>query len=101
MGSPRPKMRRFSSPQAIRREGIRPCHRGGSMRRMALLVAAATLAAPVLWITQVEAQISSTATPVTVPLTRIGTASISGGTSSTDPALDLTEIDQATVGDTD
>jgi hypothetical protein len=68
---------------------------------MALLVAAATLAAPVLWITQAEATISSTATPVTVPLTRIGTASISGGTSSTDPALDLTEIDQATVGDTD
>jgi hypothetical protein len=71
------------------------------MRRMALLVAAATLAAPVLWITQAGATSSLTATAVTVPLTRIGSANISGGTGSTDPAVDLTEIDEATAGDTD
>jgi len=37
----------------------------------------------------------------TVPLTKVGSASFSGGVASTDPAIDTTEIDQATVGDTD
>ena len=38
---------------------------------------------------------------MTVPLTRIGTTSISGGATSTDQAVDLTEIDAATNGDAD
>jgi hypothetical protein len=71
------------------------------MKRAALLVAAAVVAAPVLWIIQAQSASGSTTTSVTVPLTRIGTASFSGGSASTDPAVDLTEIDESTIGDTD
>jgi len=67
-----------------------------------LLVAAAVAAAFVLWIVQEQAASgTSAATSVTVPLTRIGSASLVTGAGSTDPAVDLTELDEATVGDTD
>jgi hypothetical protein len=51
----------------------------------------------------VSATHASTATiaPTTVPLTMVGTSSFTGGVTSTDPAVDTTEIDQATTGDTD
>ena len=40
-------------------------------------------------------------TPVMVPVSAGGTASFTGGAVSSDPAIDTTEIDQATMGDTD
>ena len=72
------------------------------MKRAALLVSAAVAAATVLWIVQAQgASATSTATAVTVPLTHIGSASFVTGAPSTDPAVDLTEIDSATNGDAD
>jgi hypothetical protein len=72
------------------------------LKRAALLVAAAVAAATVLWIVGTQsASATSTATAVTVPLTRIGSASLTPGAPSSDPAVDLTEIDAATNGDAD
>src|SRR5262252_7083639 len=69
-------------------------------RRIALLVGLGVLAAPVLWITQAQGA-SPSLTSVTVPLTRIGSASFGNGTTSGGSVVDTTEIDQATLGDTD
>jgi hypothetical protein len=67
-----------------------------------LLVAAVVAAAFVLWIVQEQvASGTPTATSVTVPVTRIGAASLVPAAPSGDPAVDLTEFDEATVGDTD
>ena len=44
---------------------------------------------------------TATLAPTTVPLTNAGSTSFTGGAASTDPAIDTTEIDQATQGDTD
>jgi hypothetical protein len=67
-----------------------------------LLGAAVLAAATVLWIVQAQgASATGSAASVTVPLTRIGTASFTTGTPSSDPATDLTEIDTATNGDAD
>ena len=72
------------------------------MKRAALLVAAALAAATVLWVVGTQtASATSSATAVTVPVTRVGSASLTPGSASTDPATDLTEIDAATNGDTD
>jgi hypothetical protein len=67
-----------------------------------LLVAAALAAATVLWVVGTQtASATSSATAVTVPVTRVGSASLTPGSASSDPAVDLTEIDAATNGDTD
>ena len=72
------------------------------MKRAALLVAAALAAATVLWVVGTQtASATSSATAVTVPVTRVGSASLTPGSASSDPAVDLTEIDAATNGDTD
>ena len=61
---------------------------------LALVVTASAAAA-------VGATQAATGTTTAVPLTKVGAATLSGGAGSTDPAVDTTEIDQATVGDTD
>jgi hypothetical protein len=56
----------------------------------------------VLWVVGTQtASATSSATAVTVPVTRVGSASLTPGSASSDPATDLTEIDTATNGDTD
>jgi hypothetical protein len=70
-------------------------------KRIALLVGLGVLAASVLWITQAQGASTSGSAPVTVPLTRVGSASFASGTGSTGSVVDTTEIDQATLGDTD
>jgi hypothetical protein len=70
-------------------------------KRIALLVGLGVLAAPILWITQAQGAAASGPAPVTVPLTRTGSASFGSGTTSTGAVVDTTEIDQATVGDAD
>jgi hypothetical protein len=66
-----------------------------------LFVAAIVVAASAVWIVQAQGASAAALTSVTVPLTRVGPASLSTGSGSTDPATDLTEIDSATNGDTD
>jgi len=64
------------------------------LKRAALLVAAALAAATVLWVVGTQtASATSSATAVTVPVTRVGSASLTPGSASTDPATDLTEIE--------
>jgi hypothetical protein len=73
-----------------------------TLKRAALLVAAAVAAATVLWVVGTQtASATSSANAVTVPVTRVGSASLTTGSPSNDPAVDLTEIDSATNGDTD
>jgi hypothetical protein len=70
-------------------------------RRIALLVGLGVLAAPILWITQAQGASTSGSAPVTVPLTQGGSTSFDSATTSTGAVVDTTEIDQATIGDTD
>jgi hypothetical protein len=51
----------------------------------------------------VRASSASTMTiaPTSVPLTMVGTSSFAGGLTSTYPAVDTSEFDQAILGDTD
>jgi hypothetical protein len=71
-------------------------------KRIALLVGLGVLAAPILWITQAQGASPSGPASVTVPLTRIGSTSFANGTASGGSVINTTtEIDQATLGDTD
>jgi hypothetical protein len=70
-------------------------------KRIALLVGLGVLAAPILWITQAQGASPSGPAPVTVPLTRTGSASFGNGGTPGGSVVDTTEIDEATLGDTD
>jgi hypothetical protein len=70
-------------------------------RRIAVLVGVGVLVAPVLWITQAQGASQAGPAPVTVPLLRTGSASFGNGTTSPGNVVDTTEIDPATIGDTD
>jgi hypothetical protein len=70
-------------------------------KRIALLVGLGVLAAPILWITQAQGASPSGPAPVTVPLTRTGAASFGNGGTPGGSVVDTTEIDEATLGDTD
>jgi hypothetical protein len=69
-------------------------------RWFAVLAAVVTAAAVGLQVNTSQASTSAISSTL-VPLTVTGAASTTGGTGSSDPVVDTSEIDQATIGDTD